>query len=265
MRFVRFLAVVATLFAASVSAAMAQDYALGPGDVISINVYDFPDLTMEARLSATGTVSYPLIGRIKLSGGTTTAAEDQISKKLKGGGFLTNPNVRVEVVEYGSKVVSVLGEVGLPGKYPLQRTSSVIDVIALAGGITELGGTEVILLRKSKGAAKQPPQRFDLRQAYGSGDLTGNYEVVDGDVIVVPRAPVVYVYGAVNAPGAYRLEPQMTVVQALSLGGGLSEFGTDSGIRVERRNGSGGVQDLEVSLNDALQPNDVIYVRESVF
>jgi len=265
MNFVKFLAVVASLLATGVSSATAQDYLLGPADVISINVYDFPDLTMEARISANGTVSYPLIGRVRLAGGTTTAAEDLISSKLKSGGFLTNPNVRVEVVEYASKIVSVLGQVGAPGKYPLQRKSSVIDVIALAGGITELGGADVILLRQGKGATKQPPQYFDLRQAYGSGDLTGNYEVRDGDVIVVPRAPVVYVYGAVNAPGAYRLEPQMTVVQALSLGGGLSEFGTDSGIRVERRKGNGKVQDFEASLNDVLQPNDVIYVRESVF
>jgi polysaccharide export outer membrane protein len=92
-----------------------------------------------------------------------------------------------------------------------------------------------------------------------------NFSVRNGDIIFVPRAPLFYIYGEVQRPGAYRLEKDMTVMQALSVGGGLNVRGTERGIRINRHNGDGKVTTIEIRMDDLVRENDVIFVKESLF
>ena len=237
---------------------------LGPGDNVRVTVFQNPDLTTEARVSERGTIQFPLIGEVALAGRTPADAAARIAAQLRQGNFLKNPQITVSVLQVRSHQVSVLGQVARPGRYPLDDTSSKLtDVLALAGGITPTGDESVTVMLTRNGT--QERLQVDVARMYRSGDLSSNVEVQNGDTVYVQRAPVIYIYGEVQRAGAYRLEPNMSVMQALSLGGGLTPRGTERGLMVHRRLPDGSVQRLEAKLTDPLRPDDVVYVRESLF
>jgi polysaccharide export outer membrane protein len=237
---------------------------LGAGDNIRITVFQNPDLTTETRVSERGTIVYPLIGEVSLSGHTPTAAGARIAEQLKRGSFLKNPQVTVSVLQVRSRQVSVLGHVPRPGRYALDDTSSQLtDILAQAGGIGPAGDDNVTVMVTRGG--KVTKLDIDVVQMYRSGDLSPNIEVQNGDTIFVQRAPLFYIYGEVQRAGAYRLEPSMSVIHALSLGGGLTPRGTERGLKIHRRMPDGAVRKLDAQLTDPLQPDDVVYVRESLF
>jgi len=161
--------------------------------------------------------------------------------------------------------VSVLGQVGKPGRYPLDGVGdNLIDVLALAGGITPGGDDNVVVMLNRNG--KPSRTSIDVPAMYRPGDMSQNLRLENGDVIYVERAPQFYVYGEVQRAGGYRLEPDMTVMQALSVGGGLTARGTLRGLEIHRRMPDGQIQDLgSVRLTELVQPNDVILVRERLF
>lgn len=238
--------------------------ALGAGDNVRITVFQNPDLTTEARITERGTVQFPLIGEVALGGWTAADAAARIAAQLKQGNFLKNPQVTVSVLQVRSRQVSVLGQVARPGRYPLDDTSAKLaDVLALAGGINPAGDESVTVMATRNGTPTK--LEVDVARMYRSGDLASNIEVQNGDVIYVQRAPVFYIYGEVQRAGAYRLEPNMSVIHALSLGGGLTQRGTERGLKVHRRQPDGTVQKLDAKPTDTLQPDDVIYVKESLF
>jgi polysaccharide export outer membrane protein len=237
---------------------------LGAGDTLRITVFQNPDLTTETRISEQGTILFPLIGEVTLSGQTPTAAASRIASQLKQGDFLKNPQVSVTVMQVRSRQVSVLGLVARPGRYALDDTSSKLtDILALAGGIVP-GGDDTVTVMGNRGGKIQKIE-VDVPGMYRNGDMTSNVEVQNGDTIFVPRAPVFYIYGEVLRAGAYRLEPNATVMNALSLGGGLTPRGTERGLKINRRMPDGGVKRIDARLADQIQPDDVIYVRESLF
>lgn len=237
---------------------------LGAGDNIRIMVFQNPDLTTETRVSERGTIVFPLIGEIALSGHTPTAAGARIAEQLKQGDFLKNPQVTVSVLQVRSRQVSVLGHVARPGRYALDDTSSKLaDILAQAGGIGP-AGDDIVTVMATRGGKIQKLE-IDVPGMYRTGDMSQNIEVGNGDTIFVPRAPVFYIYGEVQRAGAYRLEPDMVVMRALSLGGGLTPRGTDRGLRIHRRLPDGALHKLDAKLTDTVQPDDVIYVRESLF
>ena len=234
--------------------------ALGAGDAVRITVFQNPDLATEARLSERGSVVFPLIGEVALGGQTPAAAAKHIAALLKNGNFLKNPQVNVAVVQVRSRQVSVLGHVARPGRYALDDPGTrLTDLLALAGGISPGGADTVTLVSGEK--------RFeiDVARMVRSGDLSQNVEMHGGDTLYVGRAPVFYIYGEVQRAGAYRLEPNMAVMQALSTGGGLTARGTTRGLRIHRRAPGGEVRELEVQLSDPVQADDVITVRQSLF
>jgi polysaccharide biosynthesis/export protein len=246
------------------SAEKAEGYRLGPGDTVKITVYRSPDLTTEADITRAGTVNFPLIGRIKLSGLTRTEGERLIAERLRKGQFIKRPHVNVLVTQYRSQQVSVFGEVNKPGMYPLERTSTVTDVLAAAGGISAKGSKVVTLIRPvPTGAAKR--YQVDLNTIFGNGDASHNVKVMRGDIIHVPPTPVFYIYGEVRQPGAYPLAADMTIHQALSVGGGLTLRGTERGINVDRKDADGTVTTYSAQLTDVLEPDDVVHVPESWF
>jgi polysaccharide export outer membrane protein len=237
---------------------------LGEGDSIRITVFQNPDLTTETRISERGTITFPLVGEISLTGLTPARAEARIAEHLVKGKFLVKPQVSVNLVQVRSRQVSVLGQVARPGRYPLDDTSSnLTDILALAGGVSPTGDDNVTVTMRRDG--KTVNLEVDVPSMYRTGDMSKNIRLENGDVIYVQRAPVLYIYGEVQRAGSYRLEQGMTVMQALSVGGGVTARGTDRGLKIRRRGGDGGLHAIDARLTDLVQPNDVIYVRESWF
>ena len=256
------LMMVALLLAAPAWSA-DSDYRMGTGDVLRITVYGQPDLTTEARVGESGGITFPLIGEVKLAGSTPAQGETEIARRLSKGGFVNEPFVSLNVVQYRGQQVSVLGRVNRPGKYNLERVSHVSDALALAGGIVIDGADTVTLVRTRDG--KTEYRDIDVIALFKPGGETSNEVVQDGDIINVARQAMFYIYGEVQRPGAFRLEQNMSVVQALSLGGGITPRGTQKGIQILRRDANGEMQQLEIKPSDLVKKDDVIYVKESLF
>ena len=244
--------------------AARDDYLLGPGDAIRIQVFQNPDLTVEARVSEAGVISFPLLGALRIGGMSPTNVEKLIAQRLRDGKYLQNPQVTVNVTTFRSQQVSVLGNVTRPGRYPLETTGMRLsEVLSLAGGIAPTGADDVVLVTSRNG--KPLRLEIDLVDMFASGDLTKDPQMQAGDVVYVNRAPQYYIYGQVTRPGMYGVDRGLTLAQAIAKGGGLTLRGTDRGVRVHRRYGSKQIQILEPKLDDPIRPDDLIFVRESVF
>ena len=237
--------------------------ALGMGDMVRVSVFRNPELTTEARVSERGTILFPMIGEVNVAGLTPSQAGARIADKLRSGKYVVNPEVTVSMMQVNSRQVSVLGNVVKPGRYPLDSTTAhLTDVIALAGGVGPTGSDEVTIITNRGG--KQEKVQVDMAEMFRNGDLSRNISLEPGDTIYVHKAPMVYVYGEVQKGGAYRVEPNMTVMQAIAMGGGITPRGTERGIKISRRDGKG-VNRIDANLTTTVQPDDVIYIRESLF
>ena len=256
-----------TLVQAQPSAAGAvapAESRLGSGDLVRIVVFQNPDLTLETRIPESGVVSYPLLGHVRLGGRSVGAAEQLLAEGLRAGSFVKQPQVTLTVLQVRAHQVNVLGQVNRPGRYPLEQADMrLTDLLALAGGTAPMGAEVAVL----SGVREGRPFRLevDLVALFAAGGRETDPLVRNGDAIWVDRQPLVYIYGEVQRPGQMRLERGMTVMQGLAAGGGLTLRGTDKGLRVHRRAADGRVQVIEPRLDDALQPGDVIFVRESLF
>jgi polysaccharide biosynthesis/export protein len=250
----------APVFAADNSA----EYRLGMGDSIRIVVFQNPDLTLETRISETGTITYPLIGSVQLGGLTVAAAEQHIAKGLKEGDFVQQPQVNITVLQVRGNQVSVLGQVARPGRLPLETfTTRVSEVLAMAGGVTPTGGDTAILAGVRDG--KPFRKEIDIAGLYLSEQSPEDLIVASGDTIYVHRAPVYYIYGEVQHPGSLRVERGLTVRQALAQGGGLTARGTEKRLRLHRKGVEGKIEEISPTLDTPIMADDVLYVRESLF
>lgn len=240
------------------------EHLLGPGDVIRITVYQNPDLTSEARLSENGNITFPLLGQIDLSGLSLSAAEQKIARQLREGKFVIKPQVAVQLLEIRSAQISIIGQVGKPGRYPIDQTNNkVSDMIASAGGIAETGDDVVTLVGTRSG--KPVKIDIDLPAIYESGESQLDVRVADGDIIYVHKAPNFYIHGEVQRPGAYKLDRGTTLLKALAQAGGITPRGTERGVKLHRRDENGKVTVLEPKMSDVIEPEDILYVRESLF
>jgi polysaccharide export outer membrane protein len=236
------------------------EYRLGAGDLLKINVYGYPDMSADVRVDEAGSISYAYVGQLAVGGRSARDVESLVASKLSSGGFIRSPQVSVLVADYRSQKVAVMGQVNRPGQYPLRKSSSVIDLLAEAGGIVNATAADEATLLHSDGSKLS----IDLFALF-DGDPTQNSPVSAGDTIYVRRASQFYIYGEVQRPGTYRLERNMTVSQAISSGGGLTPRGTDRRATVKRRNEQGKETRITVKGSDLLQPDDVLVVRESLF
>ena len=245
--------------------ALAADYVLGSGDVLRVTVYQNPDLTTDTRVAETGNITFPLLGQVRVGGLSITQAEKAIADGLRTGNFVKQPQVSILVMQIRGNQASVLGQVNRPGRYPLETADiRLTDLLAIAGGICPGTGSDVAVVT---GTRKGQPLRLevDLPQLFASNKRDDDILIQNGDVVWVDRAPVVYIYGEVQRPGAVRLERDLTVMQALATAGGLTLRGTEKGMRVHRRAADGSTQVVQPGMNDKLQNGDVVYVRESLF
>ncbi|MGH8335997.1 MAG: polysaccharide export protein EpsE, partial [Gammaproteobacteria bacterium] len=215
-----------------------RDYRLSPGDTIGVQVYQNPDLSVDARVSDSGVISYPLLGSVQIGGLTVAAAEKKIADALLTGKFVNAPQVTIVLRQIRGNQVSVLGEVSRPGRFPLETdTTRVTDILAAAGGIAAPGGDTLVVTGRRDG---KPFRKVIDIPALFAGDKANNDIVLkSGDTLYVSKAPVFYIYGEAQRPGQYRMERGMTVMQALAQGGGPTVRGSQNRLRLERRDADG--------------------------
>jgi polysaccharide export outer membrane protein len=247
----------------SVQTVQAADILLGPGDVIRVIVYGSPDLSLETRVSEAGKISFPLIGEVEVNQLSSQEAEKKIAGLLSSGGFLRNPQVSINVTSIQSQQISVLGQVNRPGRYPVEGKRTLTDILALAGGANPDGADQVTLIRKRDGNVVR--ELIDLPLLLRNGNIDNNPVLAGNDIVYVERSPRFYVFGEVQRPSVYRLERNMTVLQALSVAGGLTQRGTERGLQIKRRDNAGKVQVIKAKLDDLVLVDDVVLVQESLF
>ncbi|GAB2886839.1 hypothetical protein GCM10027046_13950 [Uliginosibacterium flavum] len=257
----------AVLLSATALFAHAQtpsEYQLGPGDIIKITVFQNPDLTTEARVSEASMITFPLVGSVQVGGLSVQAAELRIAKALKDGGFVQQAQVNVLPVQIRGSQVAVLGQVNRPGRFPLETSNTRLsDMLAIAGGISNAGSDVVLITGVRSGKAFR--KTVDIASMYLNGNTADDILLAGGDTLYVHRAPMFFIYGEVQRPGTFRVERDMTLMQGLATGGGLTLRGTQRGITVHRRNAEGKVSSFKPGMDDKLQADDVIYVQESLF
>ncbi|OWQ49185.1 polysaccharide export protein EpsE [Roseateles sp. L2-2] len=242
----------------------AAEYRLGSGDAIKISVFQNPDMTLESRVSEAGTISFPLLGVVKIGGLSISEAEARIADGLKKGNFVKQPQVTILVLKVTGNQASVLGQVNQPGRYPLEVADTrLTDLLANARGVAPSGGDLLVLTGQRAG--KPFRIEVDLPTLFGPNGREQDVVVLNGDVLWVDRFPMIYIYGEVQKPGQIRLERGMTVLQGLAAGGGLTLRGTERGIRIHRKDGNGKVQEVKPAMDESLKDGDVIFVRESLF
>jgi len=251
------------------AAARQAEYAAGPQDVLTITVWEQAALSGKFTVGTDGNISFPLLGTIKVAGLTSRAIETLLRTRLADG-YLKNPQVTVEVTQFLSQRIFVMGEVKTPGPVALTGEMTLLEALTRAGGVTENAGGELLLLRgdRTAGAATAPLTAGaqgvtelarvsigDLR----SGAFSQNIRLKDGDSIFVPRTEFIYVLGQVNKPGAYPLEPGMTVLRAISLAGGVTRVGSTGRVKIGRIVG-GKNTEIKAKLGDVVKAGDTITV-----
>lgn len=248
----------------SASQASAAEYRLGSGDAIRVHVFQNPDLTLDARVSESGGIRYPLIGAVQVGGLTLSEAEQRIAEGLQRGRFINDPQVNIQLVQVRGSQVAVLGQVARPGRFALDTANvRASELLAAAGGATPLGDDRLVITGAREG---RPFHRvIDIPGLFTGASEQDDIVLEGGDTLFVPRAPVFYIYGEAQRPGPYRIERGMTVMQALAAGGGITARGSQRRLHLHRAGADGQVIQSTPDLGDLVQPNDVIYVRESLF
>ncbi len=277
------LTLVAAVAGPPPAAAQVEDYLIGPQDSLAIAVWNQADLTGVYAVEADGTFTFPLVGRVQAGGLTLRQFEAELTRLLDDG-FLKSPQVTVAVEEYRSQRIFVVGQVRDPGTYPLTGGMTLIEALASAGSTTATASHEALIVKASaagsaagsRGAADDtvgpvlPGDADDANvitvdiEALQSGRAAQNVALHDGDTIFVPRAETIFVYGEVTSPGEYPVRRATTILQALAVAGGVTQFGATNRIRVIRVEGDQ-QREIRVGLDDTVQAGDTIVVPERFF
>jgi polysaccharide export outer membrane protein len=246
------------LFALAAGSLRAQpaDYVIGAHDVLSVNVWEQPDLCGKFSVDTDGAFTYPLIGRVAAAGLSLRALENDIRQRLSNG-FFKDPQVTLAVEQYHSQIVHVIGEVRQAGSYPLSGEMTLIEILARAGSTTERAGATAVITR---GSDTIRVSLSDLQ----IGVASENIQLRDGDTVFVPRAATFFVLGEVRAPGTFSILEPTTVLQALALAGGLTERGSDRRVRIIRFV-DGKKTELKAKLDERVQAGDTVVVGQRLF
>jgi polysaccharide export outer membrane protein len=256
-----------TALALSCVAQTAESLLIGPGDFIDIKIFDTPEMAQKVRVTDAGTVRLELIGELKLAGETPISAAKVVERALIDTNMMRNPQVTVTVEEYATLDVSVLGQVKNPGNYPIATPQSVLKVLTLAGGLTDIADRNVTIQRHH-----DISQEIKYYVANNADQALSNSVVVyPGDIVVVPKAAVVWVMGDVAKPGGYAIatnDSRLTVLQAIAMAGSANKTAMQSHVKLIRKTLQG-QQELPIQLSAIqkgkqpdliLQPDDVLYV-----
>lgn len=249
-----------------------NSYRIGLQDEVKITVFNEPDLTNMYRVDADGSISFPFIGHVAAAGLTPAEIQQRLTTMLAAG-YIRNPQVRVEINQYKSQFVYVIGEVRAPGKIPMTGSGmTLLEALALAGSPTANASNEIIVVHPIRPgvAAGQPVagaegarivvNRKDLELGKAGQDVV----LQDGDIINVPSAQQFYITGMVRNPGTFVLDPGMNVQQAIALAGGLNDRGSDRRIKVSRVVNAKLVE-LSIELEDRIEPGDTVFIASRFF
>jgi polysaccharide export outer membrane protein len=244
------------------------NYVVGPADILRVTVFNEPQLSGHFRIENDGTFNYPFLGRVKAAGSTVAAVASAVKLGLATG-YLRDPQVTVEVVEFKSQSVFVMGEVRTPGKYVLSGSVRLLDALAQAGSTTAAAGAAVLILHPTQHGSNLPtlPGQGDAEVEHVSlreiedGKLSRNVIIHDGDTIFIPKADRFYVIGMVRNAGSYSLERNMTVLQAISTAGGISERGSNRRLKIIRVVDNKR-KEIDAKPTDIVQPGDTIVVPQ---
>jgi polysaccharide biosynthesis/export protein len=239
---------------------------LSPGYLLQMDVYAVPEMSTELRIDAQGSVTVPLAGSVQVDGDTVPQAQEVIAKALIDKKILKNPQVTINVLQYPSKFVSVLGEVSSPGRLPLLAPEPLEDVIALAGGETISASSDIEI--QHPGESGEVTSKHVAYAQGGDPTVLQNTLIDPGDTVLVHRAGVIYVLGAVFRPGGYLMVNggSLSVIQAISLAGGTTLQAAAKWAIIVRRQGdlyvqfkvplaameTGGAAPIQLQINDAL-------------
>jgi polysaccharide biosynthesis/export protein len=218
---------------------------IGPGDLVCLTVFDVPELVLKVRVDASGSVSLPLIGDLKLAGMTVRDTQQLIARELVARQLVRVPQVSLLIEEYATQGITVYGEVNTPGVYPLMGPHRLYDAIAAAGGLTMKAGRTVTILHVGQ---RDHPEVITLSNENSVGH--GDVRIYPGDTIIVSKAGVVYVLGEVNKPGAFVMEDNtsMSLLRATALAGGTTKVASLKHALILKQSPQGPVQ-TEVSLD----------------
>lgn len=256
------------------SAPVTASYRVGPKDLVEIKVFEVPELNVERRIDADGTVDLPLLGKVKIEGLTDTEAAERLKANLEAT-YVQRASVTVHVREYRSKPITVLGAVKAPGPLAYTGAWTLLEVLAAAGGASQSVGKISILRRAENGLTDQI--WVDLEDLLVRADPDANIPIYPNDLINVPSSAQVTIYclGEFRSPGAltFSSSDRITVLTTIARAGGLSDRASST-LTVKRRDRNG--KDTEIVVNAKrvlsgkdpdveLESGDVLIVKESFF
>jgi polysaccharide export outer membrane protein len=242
----------------------AEDYLVGPGDVLAISVYDNDDLATKVRVSTSGTIVMPLLGQVEVQGKTVNGITDTITNLLADG-YLVTPQVNIFVEEYRSKKVVILGNVRTPGLIKLSGPTNFLELVSQAGGLEKDAGDTATIQRVKKDGEATKVLVVDLLALIEKGDLSQNVPILDGDTVFISKAGMCFITGQVQSPGTYSCGDGTTVLKLVALAGGFNGKASKSGIRIVRIVDNEKTVFKDVDLYTRLLNNDVVVVPESFF
>jgi polysaccharide export outer membrane protein len=257
---------VALLLSVCAFAQAPESILIGPGDMLHIQVFDTPELDQHARVTDDGNVPLIFLGDLHVAGLTPEAAARVIEAGLKQKQYLKNPQVTVNIEQYATQGVLVIGQVNKPGSYQIDTSRPVLDVLSLAGGLTDLADRKVTIERHGTGERVQYFVSNNPEEAFDHSVL-----IHPGDKVMIPKAAVAYMLGDVNHPGGYAFtnnKSQLTALQMLALAGGTPPTARPAAAKLIRRTADGYTENL-IQLSKMqkgeipdiqLQADDIIYV-----
>lgn len=230
--------ILAVLAAGCLAQQQKESLLIGPGDLLRIQVFDTPEMDQRPRVTDGGSVPVLFVGEVHVAGATPSAAARLIEEALKARKYMLHPQVTVTVEEYATQQVFVMGQVRTPGSFPISTPMSVVNVLSLAGGLTDLADRHITIQRRS-----DPTQKLSYFLSNQADEALDKQEVVyPGDTLLVPRVGIVYVLGDVGRPGGYPMSTnssQMTLLQALALAGAANRTSVVSRARLIRKTANG--------------------------
>ncbi len=254
------------------------DYLVGPDDVLEISIFEWElsdqTKTLEFRVSESGVVPLPSLGAVRVGGKSIEQIQAEIERQLEAKGVLQDPRVGVSVKEYRSRRIAVIGEVNAPGVYAIhENVTTLMDMLTLAGGPAAGAGQLAHVLRNQKDEFDPIRIVVNLEDLFDKGNFDLNAVLQGDDIIFVPKAPLVYVYGSVNAPGGYSMKQSLRALEAIALAGGLnSNADKRAGFLVRRKGSVHGEQVIPLDVYDIesgkapdvfLHEGDVIHIPDS--
>ncbi|MBT6339190.1 MAG: periplasmic polysaccharide biosynthesis/export protein, partial [Desulfobacula sp.] len=242
----------------------AQEYTVGEGDVLDINVYENKDLSTTVRVSSDSTIRVPLVGEISIKGLTVSQISAKI-EKLFADGYLVSPQVDVFIAEHRSKKATILGQVNNPGQYELRGKVTFLEFISKAGGLTSDVGSTATIKHSSASGINKDPVVIKLDKLIKQGDTSLNITIQHNDSIYISKAKTYYVSGEVKRPDSYKYEKEITVIKAITMAGGFSKIAAKNKVKIIRMIDNNKTIYKNVNMDEPILPDDVIVVPESFF